>query len=330
MQEHTATAIAHPNIAFIKYWGNLDHTLRLPLNGSISMNLDGFTTTTTVRFDPRLDSDQLEIDGKPANPAARLRVSDHLSLIRQMANIETAAAVISTNNFPMGSGIASSASAFAALSLAASQAAGLSLDPIELSRLARRGSGSACRSVPAGVAEWHFGLRDEESFAEQLVPINHWDLVDCLVITDTAHKHTGSTDGHLISKTSPYQDLRVSDACRRLDICRRAILGRDFEAFAEVVEQDSNMMHSVMSTSQPRLNYLNDVTIDVVAAVIQFRKGGHEACYTIDAGPNVHVITRSDMIERIKRQLSGVSGILRIVVLGMGTGAQLIDSIHVG
>ncbi|MFN8388516.1 MAG: diphosphomevalonate decarboxylase, partial [Anaerolineales bacterium] len=130
----TATAEAHPNIAFIKYWGNRDNKLRLPMNGSLSMNLDGLTTRTTVSFQPSLPFDELVINGHEVAGAGLQRVSQILDLIRAMGNIKDRAEVLTENNFPSGAGIASSASAFAALALAGSKAAGLDLNERELSR----------------------------------------------------------------------------------------------------------------------------------------------------------------------------------------------------
>jgi len=164
----TATAQAFPNIAFIKYWGNRDAHFRIPSNASISMNLGGLETRTQVTFDPALKNDQLTLNGKPQSGKSLERVSAVLDLVRQMAALQRFARVESNNNFPTGVGIASSASAFAALSLAASAAAGLALSEAELSRLARRGSGSACRSVPGGFVEWQAGEDDLTSYASSI------------------------------------------------------------------------------------------------------------------------------------------------------------------
>ena len=149
-----ATAVANPNIAFVKYWGKADEALNLPVNPSLSMNLAALTTVTTVEFRPGLPSDTVAIDGQAATGQALSRVVDHLSRVRMLAGIDDRAWVASRNDFPAGTGLASSASAFAALSLAAVCAVGLRLDEAALSRLARLGSGSACRSVPAGFALW--------------------------------------------------------------------------------------------------------------------------------------------------------------------------------
>src|SRR5512135_1751431 len=216
---HAATAQAHPNIAFIKYWGNRDDALRLPLNGSLSMNLAGLYTRTTVSFQPSLPFDELVINGREITGPALDRVALILDLVRERANLKAQAEVVSENNFPSGAGIASSASAFAALALAASAAAGLKLKEAELSRLARRGSGSASRSIPGGFVEWQAGTGEEDSFAFSIAEPGHWALVDCVAVASTTHKKTGSIEGHGIAETSPLQSVRVADAPRRLEIC---------------------------------------------------------------------------------------------------------------
>src|SRR5512139_3487209 len=244
MNTHTVTAQASPNIAFIKYWGNRDNALRIPMNGSISMNLDGLFTQTTVSFQPSLPYDELVINGHEVAGPGRDRVSYILDIIRSLAKIKDRAEVMTSNNFPSGAGIASSASAFAALALAGSKAAGLNLSEPELSRLARRGSGSAARSIPGGFVEWQAGTSDEDSFAVSIAEPSHWNLVDCVAIVSASHKKTGSTEGHSIAPTSPLQTARIADAPRRLEICRDAILNRDFDSFAPIVELDSDIMHS--------------------------------------------------------------------------------------
>ena len=246
---NSAAAIAFPNIAFIKYWGNRDNALRIPSNGSLSMNLAGLETHTTVRFDPDLPADELSINGETVTGPGLDRVSTFLDRVRSGAGIQPRAAVTSTNNFPIGTGIASSASAFAALALAASKAADLDLDEAELSRLARTGSGSACRSVPSGFVEWSAGSSHQDSFGFSIAPPTHWDLVDCIAVVSSEHKPTGSTQGHTLADTSPLQNSRVAGAPERVARCRTAILKKDFDAFAEVVELDSNLMHAVMMTS---------------------------------------------------------------------------------
>ena len=319
----SATAIANPNIAFIKYWGNCEPEARIPANGSISMNLGGLETRTTVTFDAFLNSDELFINGDRAGGAALGRVSDFLNRVRLMARKNHFARVESDNNFPMGTGIASSASAFAALALAASKAAGLDLDEAALSKLARTGSGSACRSVPGGFVEWLADGCDPDSGAVSIAPPEHWDLCDCVAIISREHKPTGSTEGHALAHTSPLQIARVDGATQRLEQCRNAILARDFETFAEVTELDNNLMHAVMLTSKPPLLYWQPATIAIMRAVQGWRAEGIAACYTIDAGPNVHVICEREYQEQVETRLRQIAGVQDVLIAYPGGAAKL-------
>lgn len=321
----TATAVAFANIAFIKYWGNRDNTLRLPMNGSISMNLDGLSTRTTVSFQPSLPFDQLIINGREVTGPGLDRVAYILDIIRGMARIHERAEVLTENNFPSGAGIASSASAFAALALAGSKAAGLNLTEPELSRLARRGSGSASRSIPSGFVEWQVGTTDEDSYAFSIAEPNHWKLADCVAIVSASHKKTGSTEGHALAPTSPLQAARVADAPRRLDLCRSAILNRDFEAFASIVELDSDMMHSVMMTSTPALHYWQPASLSVMDAVRHWRGEGLPVCYTVDAGPNVHVICPEAEIQVVDKKLREIPGVSDVLAAKVGGAAKIVN-----
>lgn len=324
MSTHTVTAISHPNIAFIKYWGNRDNHLRLPSNSSISMNLDGLFTHTTVSFQPSLPFDELIINGHEIVGKGLDRISYILDLIREMAGIKMNAEVMSENNFPAGAGIASSAAAFAALALAGSKAAGLDLSEPELSVLARRGSGSASRSIPAGFVEWKMGEAESDSYAFSIAPVEHWNLVDCVAIVSSTHKKTGSTEGHAIAGTSPLQNARVADAPHRLEICRNAILNKDFEAFANIIEHDSDMMHSVMMTSNPPLMYWQSATVEIFHLVREWRAGGLPVGYTVDAGANVHVICLGEYAREVEKRLHEIPGVRDVLVAGVGGGAKLV------
>lgn len=321
----TATAQAAPNIAFIKYWGNRDNELRIPMNGSISMNLDGLFTQTSVSFQPSLPFDQLIINGHEIMGAGRDRVSYILGIIREMAGIHNSAEVMTENNFPSGAGIASSAAAFAALALAGSKAAGLNLSERDLSRLARRGSGSAARSIPGGFVEWQAGKSDEDSFAFSIAGPTQWKIVDCVAIVSSVHKKTGSTEGHSISQTSPLQAARVADAPRRMDLCRSAILNCDFDSFASIVELDSDMMHAVMMTSTPALHYWKPASLEVMNKVRQWRAEGIPACYTVDAGPNVHVICPESEAHMIDKKLREIPGVEDVLVARPGGPAKIVN-----
>ena len=318
-----ATAIANANIAFIKYWGNRDNKLRLPVNGSISMNLDGLFTSTTVSFNSS-KTDSLAINSTPVTGKGLERVSYILDIVRKLANINERAEVTSENNFPAGAGIASSAAAFAALAVAASNAAGLNLSEPELSVLARRGSGSASRSIPAGFVEWKMGEAESDSYAFSIAPVDHWNLVDCVAIVSASHKKTGSTEGHAIAGTSPLQNARVADAPRRLEICRNAILNKDFETFANIIEHDSDMMHSVMMTSKPPLMYWQAATVEIFHQVREWRASGLPVGYTVDAGANVHVLCLGDYAKEVEKRLREIPGVSNVLVAGVGGAAKVV------
>jgi diphosphomevalonate decarboxylase len=326
MAAGTATALAHPNIAFIKYWGNRNDELRLPASGSLSMNLDGLETRTTVIFQTDLPSDELILNGVPAAQEQRERVSKILDLVRRQSGGQERARVQSTNNFPSGSGIASSSSGFAALALAASAAAGLSLDEPALSRLARRGSGSASRSVPAGFVEWRAADRDEDSFGASIAAPSHWALVDCVAIVSEAHKQVGSSAGHPLAASSPLQAVRLLGAEARLAQARQAVLQRDFAALAEVMELDNHLMHAVMMTSQPALIYWQPASVGIMHAVREWRAAGLAAAYTLDAGPNVHVLTPANHADEVAKRLAELPGVLKVFKAGAGGPARLIPS----
>jgi diphosphomevalonate decarboxylase len=226
----------------------------------------------------------------------------------------------------VGTGIASSASGFAALSLAASHAAGLDLDERALSRLARSGSGSACRSIPPGFVEWQAGCSDVDSYAYSIAPAGHWDIVDCIAVVSQEEKLVSSSTGHLLAGTSSLQAARVDDAPKRLMRCREAILKRDFDALAEVVELDSNLMHAVMLSSTPPLMYWEPATQAIVQAVQSWRKSGLPVCYTIDAGPNVHVICSADSSQDIADKIGLLPGVQKIYISNPGGPARLENS----
>ena len=334
MPIYRATAQAVPNIALIKYWGNRDQALRLPSNPSLSMNLAGLTTTTRVEFDPSLKSDVLILDGREIAGAGRDRVSRFLDHVRAKTSpiVETGkvshlfARVESRNNFPAGAGLASSASGFAALAVAASAAAGLQLSEAELSRLARLGSGSACRSVPGGFVEWQLGQDDQSSYAYSIAPADYWDVRDVIALIDIEHKSVGSTEGHAVAETSPLQAARVATAPDRLAQARSAVLGRDFAALADVVELDSLMMHAVMMTSSPVLMYWQPATVAVMQAVRQWRANGLAVCTTIDAGPNVHVICTAEAADEVAMRLRVIPGVRQVIAARVGGPARLIPA----
>jgi len=314
-----ATAVANPNIAFVKYWGKADDAQNLPANPSLSMNLAALTTVTTVEFKPGQTRDMVEIDGRPATGRALDRVVAHLDRVRALAGSAEQAMVASRNDFPAATGLASSSSAFAALTLAATQATGLKLDEAGLSRLARLGSGSACRSVPAGFALW------EMEEARQVAPPEHWDLRDAIAIVTTQAKAVGSLDGHALAPTSPLYAARLVAVPGWLAAVKDGLARRDLAAMGPVIEADALAMHGVMMTSHPSLLYWLPATVAVLQAVRAWRAGGLQVYFTIDAGPNVHCLCQAADAGEVENRLKAVPGIQEVVTSGPGAGVRSVD-----
>ncbi|MBA3531203.1 MAG: diphosphomevalonate decarboxylase, partial [Ardenticatenales bacterium] len=246
MTVQKATAQASSNLAFLKYWGSSDHTLNIPLNSSISMTLDTLYTITTVSFDDTLERDIVIIDGSEREGDPLHRASRHLDRLRRLAGVETRARVESENNFPMAAGIASSASAFAALTMASSAALGLELDRRAMSRQARLESGSASRSLYGGFVEWHAGHDHESSYAEPIADEHHWALRDVVAVVTPERKKVSSAEGHGLAASSPFLQTRVEQVNRLLPQVRRAILERDLRTLGPAIEADALAMHFVM------------------------------------------------------------------------------------
>jgi diphosphomevalonate decarboxylase len=281
----SATAIARTNIALVKYWGKRDAALNLPAAGSLSLTLDALHTTTTVAFDPSLAADELVLGGAPQVGEPLARVTAFLDLIRGSSGH---ARVTSENNFPTASGLASSASAFAALALAGSRAAGLAPSPTELSALARRGSGSAARSIFGGLVEML-----PEGHAIQRLPPDAWDLrLVVAVVAGGVPKQVSSRSGmEHTAATSPLYPSWLSTIEADLTAARAAIAARDLEQLGEVAERSALAMHASALAARPAVIYWRGATIDALHAVRELRRAGVAAWATIDAGPHVKVLT---------------------------------------
>jgi len=320
-----ATAVACANIAFIKYWGKRDAELNLPANSSLSMNLDRLTTVTTVEFSPDYDDDVVILDGHEERGTTRQRIVAHLDRVRAMAGLTVRGRVVSENSFPVGAGLASSASGFAALSLAASRAAGLELSQKELSILARFGSGSACRSIPGGFTEWTAGTCSEDSFARQIAPPEHWDLRDVIAIVSRAHKQVSSTEGHSLAATSHLHQARVISVADRLAQAKAALLEKDLAALGRLMEEDAVSMHAVMMTSRPPIYYWLPGSVRLIHEIQSWRAEGLEVYFTFDAGPNAHLICQAADQAEVERRLGDIKEVLEVIVGGPGPGARVIE-----
>jgi diphosphomevalonate decarboxylase len=324
-----ATARAGSNIAFIKYWGVADAALNLPLSNSLSMTLADAYTTTSVEWDTRgvMAGDEVTIDGKLLANKQAERISRHLERIRVLASVSYRARVVSQNNFPMASGIASSASGFAALTVAACSALGLERTPAQLSAIARRGSGSAARSLFGGFVEWEKGRDDATSIARQVQPPDYWELLDIVAIVSAAEKAVSSESGHLLAVSSPFNMARIDQVELALTEARSAIATRDLPRLGVVIERDALAMHAVMMTSTPSLLYWQPGTLEILQAVRQWREQEKiEVYFTIDAGPNVHLICEAAQRGAVTDRLRTLPHVQQVLVSKPGGGPILLDT----
>jgi diphosphomevalonate decarboxylase len=323
---------APPNIALVKYWGVRDPGLALPYNSSLSVTLDRLRSRTSVRFDPGLETDEVELNGAPAADGPRDAVVRFLDRVRALAGIPERAHVASRNNFPTASGLASSASGFAALAGAATRAAGLTLPDRELSRLARFGSGSACRSVFGGFVEWRAGVRPDgrDCYARSVYPPGHWPaLVDLvLLVRDAPVKAVRSADAMQATvRTSPEFAARQREVPGRLRRIRAAIGARRADRLFPLLIEECDSFRRVCETTVPSLDYLTATSRAILAEVLALNReaGRPVAGYTHDAGAHVHVFLLRRDGERVRRRLATIGGVGRTLLLRPGPGGRFVD-----
>lgn len=319
-----ATAIAHPNIALIKYWGKRDVAENLPAVGSLSVTLDAMCSRTRVCFEPGRKGDSVRLNGRE-DAAAAGRISSCLDLLRRRAGVGHGALVDTRNDFPTAAGLASSASGFAALVTAAAAALGLDLPARELARVARLGSGSAPRSLFGGFVVLR-NAPDGDVAVEPLLPAPAWPLRVVIAIVATAPKETGSRDGMAASRaTSPYYGewLRSHDA--DLEAGLRGVRDRDFAALAGVAEHNCLKMHAVMLTTRPPLIYWSPSTLACLQLVQSLRRAGTPVFFTIDAGPQVKAVCEPGAAALVRDALAAVPGVVQVIDSGLGPGAHCTD-----
>ena len=316
---------AHTNIAFIKYWGKENEELIIPQNNSLSLTLDAFYTDTKVTFDADLVGDVLFIDGDIQDEKALKKAQVILDLVREEAGIDLPARIESKNFVPTAAGLASSASGLAALAGAASLAAGLELTDTELSRLARRGSGSASRSIYGGFAEWQKGTSDEDSVA---VPVDDadWDIGMIFIVVDDKRKDVSSTEGmRLVVETSPYYEGWVSSSIEDLADIKVAIQEQDIVKTGEIAERSALKMHALNLSANPPFNYWSPDSIIAMRQVTALREQGYPAYITMDAGPNVKIICKASQIDEIYAILSDNYREDQLVKALPGPGIQILE-----
>ncbi len=319
------TARANVNLALVKYWGKRDPALNLPAAGSISLTLDGLSVEASVAFGGG-EADRVEIDGLLATGEEAQRVTGFLDLVRAEAGRRERALVATRSSVPRGVGLASSAAAFAALALAASRAAGLALAPPALSALARRGSGSAARSIFGGFVEWQRGERFDgrDSVAEPLAPPDFWDVRVVVAMTSSAPKAVSSRAGMARAATSPLYPAWVAGVEVDLAEARTAIRARDLEALGLVAEHSALTMHAVGMAARPPLLYWRGATVDCLHRVWALRAEGTPAFATIDAGPQVKVLCAPADAGRVAEALRAVPGVERVLTCAPGGGAEVV------
>ena len=317
-----ATAKAQPNIALIKYWGKRDVARNLPAVGSISITLADLHTTMSVAFDDALASDSLVVNGEE-NAAMLPRVARCLNAVagsdRQLASIT------SESNFPIAAGLASSASSFAALVVAADAAVGKSSSRAQLASLAGRASGSAARSLHGGFVELQ--NTEQDISVSPLCDDADWPLQVVVAITATGPKAVGSTEAMELSrKTSPFYERWVEQQESDLDEARSAIADRDFKRLAAVAEHNCLKMHSVMWGSRPPMVYWNSATLACMETVRQMQSESVPVFFTIDAGPQLKAVCEPAVTDDVQQRLAATPGVEAVMVTGLGTGARLIDN----
>ena len=324
-----ATAVAHPNIALIKYWGKADAARNIPAVGSLSITLDGLTTTTRLRFDPDLGADRFVLGGRRA-PEMEARVTSCLDLLRQRADVETRALVESDNDFPTAAGLASSASGFAALVVAADRALRTGIATADLADLARQASGSAARSLFGGFVEVSLtaGARGVMPRTKQVLEPSAWPLGVVVAVTDTGPKDVGSTEGMVrTERTSPYYSAWVDSSGADLAEARAAVERLDFEALADISELSCLKMHAVMLSARPGLVYWNGATVECIRRIRELRADGVGVFFTIDAGPQVKAVCLPEAQNRVATELGAVPGVGRIIESGLGDGARIVEAV---
>lgn len=319
-------ARAYTNIALIKYWGKKDEELILPMNNSLSLTLDAFYTETEVIFSDTLAKDEFYLDGEQQDEKATKKISTFLDLVREKGQTTLYAKVISQNFVPTAAGLASSASGLAALAGACNEALQLGLDNVGLSRLARRGSGSACRSIYGGFVEWEKGVDDLTSYAKQ-IPSDHFedDLAMVFLLLNDQQKDVSSRDGmrRTVETSSFYQGwLDSLDA--DLAQLKQSITDKNFQSLGETMERNALKMHGTTLAANPPFTYWSPDSLKAMQAVRDLRKQGIPCYFTMDAGPNVKVLVEKKHLTAVKTACSRLFSEKQVVSAQAGSGITII------
>ncbi|EGP4943471.1 TPA: diphosphomevalonate decarboxylase [Enterococcus faecium] len=320
-------ARAYTNIALIKYWGKKNEELILPMNNSLSLTLDAFYTETEVIFSDSYMVDEFYLDGTLQDEKATKKVSQFLDLFRKEAGLSLKASVISQNFVPTAAGLASSASGLAALAGACNTALKLGLDDLSLSRFARRGSGSACRSIFGGFVEWEKGHDDLSSYAKP-VPSDAFedDLAMVFVLINDQKKEVSSRNGmRRTVETSSFYQGWLDSVEGDLYQLKQAIKTKDFQLLGETMERNGLKMHGTTLAAQPPFTYWSPDSLKAMDAVRQLRKKGIPCYFTMDAGPNVKVLVENTYLSEVQEAFTKLFSKEQVITAHAGPGIAIIE-----
>lgn len=320
-------ARAYTNIALIKYWGKENEELILPMNNSLSLTLDAFYTETEVIFSDSFTDDLFYLDHELQTEAATKKISRFLDLVRIQANTNKRAKVISHNFVPTAAGLASSASGLAALAGACNEALGLELDQQALSRLARRGSGSACRSIFGGFVEWEKGHDDQTSYAQQ-IPSNGFEdeLAMVFVLINDQQKDVSSRDGmrRTVETSHFYQGWLDSVETDLMEL-KQAIAEKSFQKMGEIMERNGLKMHGTTLAANPPFTYWSPDSLKAMQAVRELRASGIPCYFTMDAGPNVKVLVEKKNQTAVQAKFIELFSRQQVILAHAGQGITIIE-----
>jgi diphosphomevalonate decarboxylase len=317
----TTVAQAQPNIALIKYWGKRDHSQNLPAVSSLSVTLQSLWTRMSVEFRDNDGPDTLLVNDARA-PAMLARVSHCLDLVA--GPVRPRADVISQSNFPIGAGLASSASAFAALVIAAEGECGGSRNLLDLARIAGASSGSAARSLYGGFVV--LTARQDEIDVHTVCESSEWPLEVVVAITEEGPKPVGSGEAMIRGeKTSPFYSSWIERQDDDLTAARDAVLARDFAKLGAIAEHNCLKMHSVMWSSRPPIVYWNSATLSSMETIRALQADGLPVFFTIDAGPQVKAVCLPEAADAVTVALRQTRGVLNTMRSSLGPGARKME-----
>jgi diphosphomevalonate decarboxylase len=312
-------ARAHANIALVKYWGKEDEERVIPYNSSLSLTLDKLYTDTIIETS---DKDAFILNGVMQGNNETEKIIRFVNRFRQMSHRENPVRITSVNNFPTAAGLASSASGFAALATAANRYFNLNMSKKDLSVITRFGSGSATRSLFGGFAVWQ---KDENPYAYEFDSAE-WDIAMIVVVINKEKKEISSKEAmRRTVQTSPYYPAWVVSAQTDIENMKKAIKKHDFRVVGEITQSNALRMHASMMSAVPPIIYWQPETLSVLRLVDELNKKGLDCYATMDAGPNVKILTRQSKIEMLADELSLRIDKQNMIICLPGEGATILN-----